>query len=264
MKNRIELLFERKQEAVLNMYFTAGYPNLDDTLPILMALQQGGADLVEIGMPYSDPLADGPVIQQSSMQAIANGMTIEQLLRQLQSMRQPLEEGGIGNELPVILMGYLNPVLQYGIERFCADAAAAGVDALILPDLPVAEYQSMYQPYFRKYGLELIFLITPETSEERIRLFDRAGGGFLYAVSSSSTTGQINGNAIQPEYLTRLKHMQLRLPILVGFGIRNRDDFREASRYANGAIIGSAFIRALQQPGGTAAAKAKTFLNELL
>ena len=264
MKNRIELLFERKQERVVNIYFTAGYPHLEDTLPLLRIIQESGIDLAEIGMPYSDPLADGPVIQQSSMVAIANGMTIDQLFRQLQPMRNSVAEGGIGSELPVILMGYLNPVLQYGMERFCADAAAAGVDGLILPDLPVAEYQLLYQSCFKKYGLELIFLVTPETSEERIRLFDQVGGGFLYAVSSSSTTGQTNGNTIQPGYLNRLKQMKLRLPVLVGFGIRSREDVTEASRYANGAIIGSAFIRALRQPDADALTHAKTFLNELL
>src|SRR5574343_659884 len=141
MKNRIELLFERKQERVVNIYFTAGYPHLEDTLPLLRTLQQSGVDLAEIGMPYSDPLADGPVIQQSSMVAIANGMTIDVLFQRLEPMRKPVAEGGIADELPVILMGYLNPVLQYGMERFCAAAAAAGVDGLILPDLPVAEYQ---------------------------------------------------------------------------------------------------------------------------
>jgi tryptophan synthase alpha chain len=179
---RLQELFARKNKRVLNVYCTAGYPQLDSTLEVMKSLEDSGADIIELGMPYSDPLADGEVIQQSSSKALENGMTIAVLFEQLKDMRKQVS-------VPVILMGYMNPVLQYGFEKFCADAQAVGVDALILPDLPAFEFEQEYGPIIKKYGLDFIFLVTPETSRERIRKLDSLSSGFLYAVSSSSTTG---------------------------------------------------------------------------
>jgi tryptophan synthase alpha chain len=235
---RIEKVFEQKQHAILNMYCTAGFPNIDSTLKVIAALEQHGADIVELGMPYSDPLADGPVIQESSSMAIANGMSMELLFQQLAALRPQ-------HQIPVILMGYMNPVLQYGFEQFCEKAAAVGVDGLILPDLPIFEFESIYGEIVRRNGLNFIFLVTPETSEERIRKIDELSSGFIYAVSSSSTTGgQIDQSAVAG-YLQRLQSMQLRNPVLVGFGIRDKASFDAACAHANGAIVGTAFIQHL-------------------
>jgi len=251
---RLGHLFLRKQSDILNIYFTAGYPSLNDTVPIMLALQDAGVDIIELGMPYSDPLADGPIIQQSSMQALANGMTIEKLMSQLKDFRQQIS-------LPLILMGYMNPVIQYGFDRFCSDAAAAGVDGLILPDLPEFEFENMYGSMLTQAGLDFIFLVTPETSEERIRKLDALSSGFLYAVSSSSTTGTDKDMEEVGRYLERLKAMQLHNPVMAGFGIRDKHTFESACKHANGAIIGSAFVRALEgspNPGETATAFIKT------
>ena len=190
-------------------------------------------------MPYSDPLADGPVIQASSTAALANGMTIKKLFEQLKDFRKDIR-------IPVILMGYMNPVLQYGFEKFCADAAAADIDGLILPDLPEYEFETEYGSIIKKHGLDFIFLVTPETSDERIKKLDELSSGFLYAVSSSSTTGSDKNMAAVNSYLQKLKSLPLRNSILVGFGIRDKQTFDEACRYANGAIIGSAFVKALE------------------
>jgi len=240
--SRIAALFKRKNRKVLNIYCTAGYPQPDSTLRVIRSLEENGADLVELGMPYSDPLADGPVIQHSSTIALANGMTIKRLFEQLKGLRAQ-------TDIPVILMGYMNPVLQYGFEKFCADAAAVGVDGLILPDLPEYEYETEYGAIIKKHGLDFIFLVTPETSEERVRKLDKLSSGFLYAVSSSSTTGSDNNKGDMNTYLQRLAGMNLDNPVLVGFGIRDRESFDEACRHANGAIIGSAFVKALQDTG---------------
>ncbi|HRO70729.1 MAG TPA: tryptophan synthase subunit alpha [Chitinophagaceae bacterium] len=237
--NRIEALFKRKNERILNVYCTAGYPRPDSTIRIMKALEENGADMIELGMPYSDPLADGPVIQQSSSVALANGMTIKKLFQQLQGFRESIS-------VPVILMGYMNPVLQYGFEKFCADAAAVGIDGLILPDLPEHEFETEYGPVIKKYGLDFIFLVTPETDDERVKRLDILSSGFLYAVSSSSTTGTDKNMTVVGDHLKRLKALSLRNPLLVGFGIRDRHSFDEACRYAHGAIIGSAFIKALE------------------
>lgn len=222
------------------MYCTAGYPKLNSTMEVMKALERSGVDLIELGMPYSDPLADGPVIQQSGNIALANGMTISTLFDQLKDLRKDIS-------IPVILMGYMNPVLQYGFEKFCADAAAVGVDGLILPDLPEFEYTHEYGPIIKKYGLDLIFLVTPETSEGRIRALDHLSSGFIYAVSSSSTTGSDKNMVDVSAYLERLQSMKLSNPILVGFGIKDKESFDNACAFANGAIIGTAFIKALEQ-----------------
>lgn len=238
--NRIETLFQTRQQNILNVYCTAGYPALESTLPVMQALQENGADMIEIGMPYSDPLADGPVIQQSNMAALANGMNIHKLFEQLYGFRHKIY-------LPVLLMGYMNPVLQYGFEKFCQHAADVAVDGLILPDLPIYEYETEYGTHIRKYGLSFVFLVTPETSEERIRKIDELGSGFIYAVSSSSTTGKDTDLSAQQSYFSRLKNMQLVNPVLVGFGIRDKQTFTSACMHTNGAIIGSAYIKALDQ-----------------
>jgi tryptophan synthase alpha chain len=237
---RIGELFGRKRARVLNVYSTAGFPRLDSTLEVMKALEAGGADLIELGMPYSDPLADGPVIQASSTRALENGMTLALLFDQLKDMRASIH-------IPVLLMGYLNPILQYGFERFCETAARCGVDGLILPDLPIYEFETEYGPVLRKYGLDFVFLVTPETSPDRVRRVDMLSTGFLYAVSSSSTTGKDKDIQDQEAYFQRLAQMKLRNPVLVGFGIRDRASFDSACRHANGAIIGTAYIRAIEQ-----------------
>lgn len=238
--SRIKELFAIKPNRVLNVYCTAGYPGPDSTLEVMEALQEYGADLIELGMPYSDPLADGPVIQESSSVALANGMTIARLFEQLKDFRKRIS-------VPVILMGYMNPVLQYGFERFCKDAAAAGVDGLILPDLPEYEFETEYGAIVKQYGLDFIFLVTPETSEQRVRKLDELSSGFLYAVSSSSTTGSNKDMGDVNSYLQRLRGYQLNNPLMVGFGIKDRESFDAACVHANGAIIGSAFIKALNE-----------------
>jgi tryptophan synthase alpha chain len=244
--SRIAELFKRKKERIVNIYCTAGYPRLDSTLKIMKALAENGADMIELGMPYSDPLADGPVIQASSTIAIANGMTIKKLFEQLKDFRKRPPPGDLaGLTLPVILMGYMNPVLQYGFEKFCADAAAVGIDGLILPDLPEYEFETEYGVTIKKYGLDFIFLVTPETSDERIKKLDGLSTGFLYAVSSSSTTGSDKNMTDVNSYLQKLKSLNLRNSILVGFGIKDKPTFEAACQYANGAIIGSAFVKAM-------------------
>ena len=254
--NRIDKLFASKKKNVLNMYCTAGYPHADSTMEVLLALQQNGADLAEIGMPYSDPLADGPVIQNSSMIALKNGMSISLLFEQLQGLRPFVE-------LPVILMGYMNPILQFGIEKFCASAEAVGVDGVILPDLPMYEFETIYQQLFEKHQLKFIFLITPETSEERIRKIDGLSSGFLYAVSSSSTTGNNKAISDQSAYFKKVQDMQLNNPVLVGFGIKDKSTFQSACAYTNGAIIGSAYIKALENTNNIALTT-KEFLNSII
>ena len=239
-QGRLQKLFTEKQTKVLNIYCTAGYPKLDSTLEVLSALAANGADIIEIGMPYSDPLADGEVIQASSSVALQNGMTIAKLFEQLKDVRNSIHT-------PIILMGYLNPIMQYGLENFCSKAKEVGVDGVILPDLPMYEYETMYKELFESNGLDFIFLVTPETSEERIRKIDALGSGFIYAVSSSSTTGKNKAIEEQEAYFKKLQSMQLSNPVLVGFGIKDKQTFETASRYTNGAIIGSAYIKALEK-----------------
>jgi tryptophan synthase alpha chain len=240
--NRLDQLFTKKNKNILNVYCTAGYPRLNSTIEVMEALQQSGADIIELGIPYSDPIADGPVIQQSNMQALENGMSIHLLFEQLKNLRATVQT-------PVILMGYLNPVLQFGIEKFCEAAAEVGVDAVILPDLPMYEFETQYQELFKKNDLKFIFLVTPETAEERIRQIDKLSSGFVYAVSSSSTTGntnQVKDTENQDAYFSRLQQMNLANPVLVGFGIKDKPSFDAACKYTNGAIIGSAYIKALE------------------
>ncbi len=240
-QNRINQLFEKKQNNIFSVYFTAGYPDLNDTVPTIQLLEQNGADLIEIGMPFSDPVADGPVIQQSSTVALKNGMSIKKLFEQLANIRESVN-------IPLILMGYVNPVMQYGVEAFCQKCQEVGIDGLIIPDLPLTVYQEEYQALFEKYGLHNILLITPQTSDERIREIDNASSGFIYMVSSSSTTGIKNkASDFHVDYFERVNQLDLKNPRLIGFGISNRETFDNACKYAAGAIIGSAFVKALDQ-----------------
>lgn len=241
--NAIDQLFLKKQKNILSIYFTAGYPRLDATTEVLHALINHGADMIEIGMPYSDPLADGPVIQHSSTVAIAQGMTIQKLFEQLKTF-QPTRK-----DVPLVLMGYLNPVLQYGTEKFCRQAAASGISGIILPDLPLHIYKREYAQLFFKYGLHFIFLITPQTVEERILEMDSLGSGFLYAVSSSSVTGRHTADTAKVDFWKRLQAMPLKNPVLTGFGIRDRESFEKACTYTSGGIIGTAYIKVLEQEG---------------
>ncbi len=238
------------------MYCTAGFPNADSTTDVMKALQQTGADMIELGMPYSDPLADGPVIQASSAKAIDNGMTVRKLFKDISGFRDNIQ-------LPVVLMGYMNTVLQYGFEEFCKDAAAVGIDGLILPDLPIYEFENEYGPVINKYGLNFIFLVTPETSEERIKKLDELSSGFLYAVSSSSTTGNDKSMDLQTDYFKRLQSMQLHNPVLIGFGIKDKATFESACEYASGAIIGTAYIKALENSNDVFATT-QQFINGII
>jgi tryptophan synthase alpha chain len=254
--NRIEELFKKKQNAILSLYCTAGFPRLEDTVTVMKALEESGTDMIELGMPYSDPLADGPVIQHSSTIALQNGMTIKKLFEQLKNFRKEVS-------IPVLLMGYMNPILQYGFDKFCADASAVGIDGLILPDLPEYEYETEYAVIVKKYGLDFVFLVTPETSDERVKRLDKLSNGFLYAVSSSSTTGKDKNMTGVKTYLQRLKNLKLRNPVVVGFGIKDKKTFEEACENANGAIIGTAFIKALENDMDVEKAT-KKFLSEII
>lgn len=237
--NRIKQIFDQKKGSVLSIYFTAGYPALNNTLDIAEALEKAGADFLEIGIPYSDPLADGPVIQHSSQRAIENGMTVKVLFEQLAKLRERVT-------IPVLLMGYFNPVLQYGVERFCSSCAEVGIDGIIVPDLPMYEYEEMYRTCFEQNGISNVFLITPQTSEERIRKIDGLTNGFIYLLSSSSTTGKnLAVSQETEEYFARIKNMRLKNPTMIGFGISGNKSFSKACEYANGAIVGTAFVRLL-------------------
>lgn len=238
--NRIDQLFQQKKQRVLSIYFTAGFPHLEDTLPIMEAIQAAGADIIEVGVPYSDPIADGPTIQESNMVALQNGMSLKKLFSQLEKMRETVR-------IPVILMGYLNPIIQFGIEDFCKKCQAVGVDGLILPDLPMQQYLDDYKEMFDQYGLRNTFLISPQTSAARIREIDEKSNGFIYMVSSHSITGaKANISGEQIEYFNRVKAMELKNPRLIGFGISDNSTFNTACAYSHGAIIGSAFIKTIK------------------
>ncbi|MCQ0110247.1 tryptophan synthase subunit alpha [Zhouia amylolytica] len=240
--NRIHKKLEEDKK-LLSIYFTAGYPDLEDTVPIIERLQNNGVDMIEIGLPFSDPLADGPTIQESSTKALKNGMTTKKLFEQLKDIRETVH-------IPLIIMGYFNPMMQYGVEAFCAKCAEIGIDGLIIPDLPVDVYEEEYKALFEKYGLSNVFLITPQTSDERIRFIDSVSDGFIYMVSSASVTGAKNTfGDVQTQYFERVDQLQLKNPQIVGFGISNKDTFNAATNLAKGAIIGSAFIKTLNSKG---------------
>lgn len=238
--NRIHYLFNTKQDRVLSIYFTAGFPKLEDTIPVMEAIEAGGADIIEIGIPYSDPIADGPTIQDSNMIALENGMSMKKLFDQLKGFRAKVH-------LPVVLMGYLNPIMQFGMEEFCKKCKEVGVDGLIVPDLPMQQYLDEYKSLFDSYGLVNTFLISPQTSEKRIREIDENTDGFIYMVSSHSITGaKADISEEQIAYFERVKAMNLKNPRLIGFGISDAQTFTTASKYSNGAIIGSAFIKKIK------------------
>lgn len=240
--NRINQKLQENKK-LLSIYFTAGYPNLNDTVSIIQKLEKNGVDMIEIGLPFSDPLADGPTIQESSTAALKNGMTTETLFNQLKDIRETVD-------IPLIIMGYFNPVLQYGVESFCKKCQEIGIDGLIIPDLPVNVYHEEYQTIFEKYGLINVFLITPQTSDERIRYIDSVSKGFIYMVSSASVTGAKSGfGNEQTTYFERINKLNLKNPQIVGFGISNNQTFTAATQYAKGAIIGSAFVKHLTTNG---------------
>ncbi|SBV99540.1 Tryptophan synthase alpha chain [uncultured Dysgonomonas sp.] len=239
--NRIKQLFEKKQKNILSIYFTAGFPQLDDTCNVIRELEANGIDLIEIGIPFSDPMADGPTIQESGTIALRNGMTLKVLFEQLKDIRSDVT-------IPLILMGYLNPIMQYGFENFCKQCKETGIDGAIIPDLPFNDYISQYKPIADKYDIKIVMLITPETSDERIRLIDEHTDGFIYMVSSASTTGaQSNFDDKKQAYFRKINGMNLRNPRLIGFGISNKATLEAAQENASGAIIGSKFITLLKE-----------------
>ena len=256
MENRITSLFQETEDKVMSVYFTAGFPELNDTMEILTNLQDQGVGLVEIGIPFSDPLADGETIQQSSEVALSNGMTLKFLFKQLKDVRSTIK-------IPLILMGYLNPIMQYGVEQFCKDCKEVGIDGVILPDLPLAEYVADYKALFDSYGICNVCLITPQTSEERIRLIDEHSSGFIYVVSSASTTGSKLDTSGQEGYFKRIEAMNLKNSLMIGFGILDHETFTNATKHANGAIIGSEFIRVVKEEGSSLAEKIERFANKI-
>ena len=240
--NRINQTLNQDKK-LLSIYFTAGFPQLGDTVPILEQLQEADVDMIELGLPFSDPLADGPTIQESSSQALRNGMTTDKLFTQLEGIRDRIH-------VPMIVMGYFNPIMQYGVERFCKRCQEVGIDGLIIPDLPADVYHEQYQSLFQQYGLLNMFLITPQTPEERIRYIDQVSEGFIYMVSSAATTGaQGSFGDIQQHYFQRIADMKLQSKLLVGFGISNAETYKTAVAHSQGAIIGSAFIKHLEANG---------------
>lgn len=239
--NRITTLFQTKQDSILSIYYPAGYPNLNDTVKILHVLQDKGVDMVEVGIPFSDPMADGPVIQEASTRALRNGISLRLIFEQLKDVRNQ------GIHIPIILMGYLNPIMQYGFDAFCQSCAKVGIDGVIIPDLPFADYMADYKPIADKYDLKMIMLITPETSEERVRQIDAHTSGFIYMVSSAATTGaQKSFNEQKQTYFRKINAMQLNNPRLVGFGISNKSTFDAAAQNSSGGIIGSRFVQLLR------------------
>jgi len=251
--NRINQLFQDKKKNILSIYYTAGYPNLNDTVRIAKELESAGADMLEIGFPYSDPVADGPVIQASSKKALDNGMDLRLLFEQLKDLRKYVK-------IPVLLMGYVNPLLQYGVENFCKACSEVGIDGLIVPDLPMAEYEEFYKETFQQYGVSNVFLITPQTAEERIHKIDELTNGFIYMVSSSATTGtNLSLSQVTEDYFSRVAALNLKNPTMIGFGISDQASFEKAAQYANGAIIGTAFVKALNSDN--LEENVRTFMN---
>jgi len=254
--NRIDQLFQTKMQNILSVYFTAGYPNIDDTEKIIIELEKAGADLIEIGMPFSDPIADGPVIQESSEKALENGMTVTLLFEQLKNIRKKVN-------VPLILMGYINPVMHFGIEKFCKEASEIGIDGVILPDLPLEIYLQECQKIFKNYNIHNIPLIPPQASDERIKKIDDATTGFIYLVSSASTTGtkSAQGDVLE-QFTNRIKNLGLENKQLIGFGINDKATFQKVCQYANGGIIGTAFIKALNKSGNLSE-KIHQFINSI-
>jgi len=255
--NRINQAFQnRRDKKLLSIYFTAGYPSLNDTMPLLRILQNAGVDMVEIGMPFSDPIADGPVIQKSNQKALENGMSLNYLFQSLKNMRKEIE-------IPVLLMGYLNPVMQMGFEKFMAQCSEIGVDGLILPDLPVKEYKRHYKPIYLKYGILPVFLATPETSEERLKEIDEESSGFVYILSATAITGQFEKAMSQIDLsMEKLNNFPFKRERMTGFGIQDKESFKKATKYTSGGIIGTAFIKLLEG-GIPEESKIKSFINSI-
>jgi tryptophan synthase alpha chain len=254
--NRIDTLFQTKKKNILSIYFTAGHPGLDDTVKIIKALEKAGADIIEIGIPFSDPIADGPVIQKSNQTALKNGMSLKLLFGQLKNIRKEVS-------LPLILMGSINPIFRFGFKKFCNSCSEVGIDGTIIPDLPAYEYKEKYIEDYKKNSLYNIFLITPQTDEFRIKELDSLSSGFLYMVSTYSTTGSGKGFERSQKYFETLSNMNLKNPRMIGFGIKDKNSFENACKYAQGAIIGTAFIKALEKEGGLEE-KVKNFIREIL
>lgn len=253
--NSIQELFQKKDKNLLSIYFTCGYPKLDDTTNVILALEESGVDFIEVGLPYSDPLADGPTIQESSHKALENGINLDVIFEQLKTIK------GI-NKTPLVAMGYLNQLLKYGEDKFCEACVACGIDTVILPDLPMVEFENHYQQLFEKYGITNVFLITPHTSEDRIRKIDAYSKAFIYVVASASITGakgEISNSQI--EYFERIKAMHLKSKLVIGFGISDKATFDTACRYSNGAIVGSAFIKHI---GDTGVEKINDFIKPII
>lgn len=255
--NRINQLFSTKKSDILSIYFCAGTPAADGTANVIRSLEQKGIDMIEIGIPFSDPMADGPVIQAAATRSLRNGMSLRRLFSQLENIRASVR-------IPLVLMGYLNPILQYDFERFCQECRRTGIDGVIIPDLPFREYEENYRPVAERYGIKIIMLITPETSEERIRLIDAHTDGFIYMVSSAATTGaQKDFNEQKQAYFRRIKAMNLHNPLMIGFGISNRQTYEAASAHAAGCIIGSRFVTLLEEEKGNAGLAADRLLEDL-
>lgn len=255
--NRLKKLFTEKKENIVSIYFTAGYPKLNNTAEILKEIAYAGADIIEIGIPFSDPMADGPTIQKSSDQALSNGISLPLIFEQLEDIRKE-------TDIPLIMMGYLNPVMQYGIENFCKKCNEVGIDGLILPDLPMREYEEEYLDVFKENGLENIFLITPQTSDDRIQKIDQLSDSFIYVVSSASITGAKNQiDPSQEAYFKRINDMKLNNPLLIGFGISNNQTYKIACNYSSGVIIGSAFIKMLSTAEGSFKTNIQNFISSI-
>lgn len=256
--NTLQQKLNNKKENLLTIYFTAGYPELNDTGTIIKELEAAGADIIEVGMPFSDPVADGPTIQASSLKALQNGMSIKVLLQQLKAIKSEVN-------IPILLMGYINPIWKYGVEKFMADCEEAGVSGLILPDIPLNEFKTDYEALYKKHNLSSVFLVTPQTSDERIRAYDEACTGFIYMVSSASTTGANKTVDVEKQiaYYNRVKNLNLKNPTQIGFNIKDKASFDRACRYANGGIIGSAFIKKLSEEGDLKV-KVREFVKELM
>lgn len=254
--NRITEHIQNRHGRILNVYFTAGYPNLNDTATIAKYLDEAGADLIEIGIPFSDPVADGPVIQAANQDALENGMTLKLLLEQVREMRSSIQ-------IPIILMGYFNQVMQYGIPEFAADCAKSGVDGLILPDLPAEVYQRQFQEIFEGHGISVVFLVTPQTSDARIKTLAALSKGFLYALSSASITGKAGLEDTQEAWFRRLANLNLDIPVLIGFGVSTNADFEKVNQYVSGAIVGSAFLRHIDA-NGISSESIQHFVNSLI
>ena len=255
--NRINQLFSTKKSDILSIYFCAGTPATDGTANVIRSLEQKGIDMIEIGIPFSDPMADGPVIQAAATRSLRNGMSLRRLFSQLENIRASVR-------IPLVLMGYLNPILQYGFERFCQECRRTGIDGVIIPDLPFREYEESYRSTAERYDIKVIMLITPETNEERIRQIDAHTDGFIYMVSSAATTGaQKDFNEQKQAYFRRIKAMNLHNPLMIGFGISNRQTYEAASAHAAGCIIGSRFVTLLEEEKGNAGLAADRLLEDL-